>query len=118
VKIVERRSMGNEKDASAVYEDRNLAGMALAITAIDTGYAAGWYVDDESEWGKGDIPGPVVWASLPTGEVSWHLPPTRVATLEASNLPNERPPGGYDGYSREDKNDRLLRYIETMEVDR
>ncbi|QIB75728.1 hypothetical protein G3I44_16430 [Halogeometricum borinquense] len=92
-------------DVDDVYEDRNLAGVALVVSRYQEGDLAGWYVDEDTEaW-------PVVWAEMPTDEISYHVPPERRELLEASPLPNERPPGGYDGYTREDKNRRLEAFV-------
>lgn len=96
-----------ESQQNEVYEDRNLAGMALVVAMEEKGQPAGWYLDrDNDGW-------PVVWAALPggLGEVSWHVPPDRLPLLSESSLENTTPPGGYDGYTREAKNERLSRYI-------
>jgi hypothetical protein len=85
-----------EKNTDEVYRDRNLLACAL-VSKI--GYPmAGWMPapdTDSDEWA-------VVWAELPTGQVSWHVPRDMAEKLTPRN--NEY---SYDGHSREIKNDRL-----------
>lgn len=97
-----------------IYEDRNLAGLG-AITALraikqiqdspkhhigtEWDVDLGWRDDlDEDGWA-------IVWATLPAGEVSWHVPEELVPDW----LPEKE--GNYDGYDRDEKNDRLRDWI-------
>lgn len=93
----------------AVYEDRNLAalGMLTAFRAIsnapqvttDWNLDIGWREDpEEPGWA-------IVWATLPAGEVSWHIPEELVPDWL------EKDEGDYDGYDREEKNDRIEDWI-------
>lgn len=89
----------NEKPIDDVYEDRNLLACALAQA---THAPAGWKPDPESpeEWA-------IVWIETPVGQVSWHLPREM-----AENLAGPQRESEYDGYDREEKNDRLAQWAE------
>lgn len=92
-----------------IYEDRNLAalGMLTALRAIknapqvstDWTLRLGWREDpDETGWA-------IVWATLPAGEVSWHVPEEFVPDwLEERD-------GHYDGYDRDEKNSRVEDWV-------
>lgn len=89
------------KSIGEVYDDRNSLAIALAVL---TDEPAGYYYadDDGSDW-------PVVWIAPPTGQVSWHVPPSM---QPEEVLENHSPAGGYDGHTRDEKNARLLRWAE------
>jgi len=103
------RGIAEAVDDSAsvrAYEDRNLLALALATRHKRGGGDAGYYYaadDDTDGW-------PVVWATLETGQVSWHLPPKLESYIEASCLDEETPVGGYDDHDRRLKNDRLAAF--------
>lgn len=98
------KGVAEEVDASErAYEDRNALAVAFVVERRRMGCDAGYYDDDSGkDW-------PVVWATLPTGQVSWHLPPEWRETLE-NELPKVEPVGGYDGHDRELKNERLVEH--------
>lgn len=87
----------DDKDLNDVYEDRNLLACAFALA---TDNDSGWKPDPDSpeEWA-------IVWAELPTGQVSWHVPRTL-----AEDFGPQRSGVMYDGYDREIKNNRLAAY--------
>jgi hypothetical protein len=72
----------DDRRAEQAYRDRNLLAIAFATERAEMGCDAGWY-DDET-----DSDYPVVWAVLPTGQVSWHVTPDLRAVLADSPLPN------------------------------
>ena len=82
------------KPIENVYEDRNLLACALAES---TNAPSGWKPDPESPatWA-------IVWIETPLGQVSWHVPRHLVERLSL-----RREDAGYNGYGREEKNDRL-----------
>lgn len=107
---------GEAKTLAEAYQDRNRLAIAFASLAETAGelygyapkfdledYAGGWHAPtdaddaDADEWA-------VVWATLPTGQVSWHVPRHLVA---ASSLPEA--PLEFDGHNREVKNNRLVK---------
>jgi len=90
-----------ENAAERAYSDRNVRAVAFVVDRHRMGWDAGYY-DDET-----DTDYPVVWATLPTGQVSWHVPPEFRDLLEQSRLPEETPVGGYDGHDRDLKNHRV-----------
>lgn len=92
--MTDRETMENQqKDINEVYNDRNLLACALAQA---TGAPSGWKPDEESdEWA-------IVWIETPTGQVSWHVPREMAEKLAPPKRNAE-----YDGYGREEKNDRL-----------
>lgn len=96
-----------EVEKQKAYRDRNLLALAFARARLPR---AGYYYEDESaEY-------PVVWALLPSkgegssGQVSWHIEPELVDVVE-EGLINQEPPGGFDGHSREEKNQRLANWV-------
>ena len=102
----------DEGAADQAYRDRNLLAIAFAIERHELGCDAGYY-DDET-----DTDYPVVWTTLPTGQVSWHVTPEFRDVLETSPLPETEPIGGYDGHDRELKNDRVATHILEDDPDR
>lgn len=86
-------------ETAKAYEDRNR--LAVAFVALVGGFYGhhqiGVYDDEETgdDWR-------VIYANLPTGQVSWHVPVDTVPDW----VP-ERDPSRWDGHSREEKNDRL-----------
>ncbi|WP_254810634.1 hypothetical protein [Natronosalvus amylolyticus] len=91
-----RADGGTDKALEEVYQDRNLLACALAEA---TGAPSGWKPDPESpdEWA-------IVWIQTPMGQVSWHVPRAMVGTDQLGLHPRD---SEYDGYTREEKNDRL-----------
>lgn len=90
------------------YRDRNLVALALARSHLPH---SGYYYEEESpDW-------PVVWVELPSPgdddrlQVSWHLHPDLESLVE-DGLMEQEPPDGWDGHSREEKNDRLIDYVQ------
>lgn len=94
-----------------IYRDRNLAALSLAVDRQRLGGDAGWYHSEDEETDY-----PVVWAVLPTGQVSWHVTPDFLDVLDESILPERTPPGGYDGHDRELKNERLAYHIDGVDT--
>ncbi|WP_256299924.1 hypothetical protein [Haloarchaeobius salinus] len=90
------------------YEDRNLLALTLAVNRKRIGCDAGYFYDDQGC--------PVVWAVLPTGQVSWNLPPRYEQHIEDSCLAEEWPVGGYDGHDRQLKNTRLAEDVAGRET--
>lgn len=112
--------MSEEKTVKEVYEDRNAAVMALAemvhqhrvqLTDLPRNFQRGdprdyracWKPDqgddaDADEWA-------IVYAWLPTGQVSWHVPRE---LAEESNLPQKH--AEWDGHDRDEKNRRARRF--------
>lgn len=112
---------GDDKTLTQVYEDRNRLAVAFSTLAKDAGhmadavpvpgpttaYSGGWHPPtdeddaDADEWA-------VTWATLPTGQVSWHVPRALVDVVDADQVALD-----YDGHDRTEKNDRLLKYAST-----
>ncbi|MBZ6496008.1 hypothetical protein [Natrinema longum] len=94
-----------EKTVDEVYTDRNLLAVAMVHMAVLEDYAGGWYEPDADdadadEWA-------IVWARLPTGQVSWHVPrdlARRSALPQTSRV--------WDGHGRDEKNTRLRTFAE------
>ena len=108
--------MSNESpDIDDVYEDRNLAAMLAAAVVASTADTeplaqSGWYIPDDDGY---DEDWPVVWL-IPDpeiGQVSFHVTPEDRALLEASPIPHQEPPGGFDGHTKTDVHDRLRRFL-------
>lgn len=95
------------KDKSDVYRDRNLLalGFIAAYAEVRALPACGWWPDTDDvngeEWA-------VVWADLPTGQVGWHIRREDVP----DGLPKRDP--DYDGYTTEEKNERLREWFEAV----
>ena len=99
--------MSEEKTVQEVYQDRNAAVLALATLAdyLKAEHPGGtiracWKPDggddaDADEWA-------IIYAWLPTGQVSWHVPRD---LAEQSRLP--RKVVEWDGHDRQEKNRRL-----------
>jgi len=86
-----------EKSIEMVYEDRNLLACALT-RAVDA--PSGW------KWDPAEPGWAVMWIETPMGQVSWHVP--RDMALGMGPDPGW---ADYDGYDREEKNDRLREWI-------
>jgi hypothetical protein len=72
------------------YHIRYSLVLRAAGTAAELGLATGIRIDpEEPEW-------PVIYIELPTGQVSWHMPPHPVL---------------YDGHSTEEKYRRIQEYV-------
>lgn len=95
------------KSKNDVYRDRNLLAIAfirawvyLRAEALEP-YEYGWWPDTDDvngeEWA-------VVWCNLPEGQVGWHVRREDVPDW----MPKQDPE--YDGYSTEEKNDRLAEW--------
>ncbi|AFD02285.1 putative protein 4 [Haloarcula hispanica icosahedral virus 2] len=104
--------MTEDKTIDEVYDDRNHAVLALAElvarvegSPVATGpYAACWKPDggddaDADEWA-------IVYLSLPTGQVSYHVPRDMV---EDANIYRDDS-AVWDGHDRASKNTRLSRF--------
>lgn len=92
--------------AELAYDDRN----ALAVAFLAT-IANHHRMHNVGHYDHGDDGWRVVYANLPTGMVSWHLP--------AEDVPGWLPPRSpdvYDGHSREEKNRRLSDYVDYIAV--
>lgn len=88
------------------YRDRNLLAIAYAVE-VDRGEdygSGGFYYHDEEEF-------PVVWVQNVHDQQSWHVHPEFEDLLDDSPLEESEPTGGYDGHSREEKNQRLVRQV-------
>lgn len=95
------------KSKNDVYRDRNL--LAVAFIRAFVYFRAerydrvphGWWPDSDDvngeEWA-------VVWCELPNGQVGWHVPMEMVPAWLEKRDPE------YDGYTTEEKNDRLRRW--------
>ena len=85
---------------SEAYFDRNLAVMALARLAQTHGFRVGLRRDpEEPDW-------PVLMVDLPTGQVSWHLPPGELV----GDWPVYQE---WDGHTLEEKQQRISRFLLT-----
>lgn len=86
-----------EKELDDVYEDRNLLACAIAQT---TGAPTGWKPapDADDDWA-------IIWIETPMGQVSWHVPREM-----AEDLGPPRRDSDYDGYDRQEKNERLAEW--------
>ena len=107
-----------EKSLAEVYADRNRLAVAFAMLAEEAatmqdglavpdrfnGYGGGWHIPTDEDDAAADE-WAVVWANLPTGLVSWHVPADLPELTALSHCPVE-----FDGHTRQDKNDRLLNY--------
>lgn len=103
-----------EKTKSDVYRDRNLLAVAFLAAYAEvrhyerhhygrTPADMGWWPDTDDvngeEWA-------VVWVDLPTGQVGWHIPREMVPDWLGKKDPE------YDGYTTDEKNERLRRWAE------
>jgi hypothetical protein len=90
-----------EDERDKAYQDRNTLAVCLVAIAGDAHGpgSIGWYDHGGDGWA-------VIYADLPTGQVSWHVPKGMIP----ATFP-ERDPDVYDGHSREEKNQRLLRIL-------
>jgi len=88
----------SKKELGDVYQDRNLLACAVAQLAG----IAGWKPDPESpdDWA-------IVWVETPVDQVSWHVPREMAEDLAPPQRDSE-----YDGYDREEKNERLAEWCE------
>jgi len=95
------------KDKRDVYRDRNL--LALAFIAAYAEVRAlpqyGWWPDTDDVNGEKWA---VVWVNLPTGQVGWHIRREDVP----DGMPMRDPE--YDGYTTDEKNDRLRRWFDAV----
>jgi len=92
------------KDKSDVYRDRNLLALAFICSYVEVRACVphGWWPDTDDVNGEQWA---VVWVDLPTGQVGWHIPLEDVPDW----MPKRDPE--YDGYTTEEKNDRLRRWF-------
>lgn len=90
-----------EGELQKAYDDRNTLAVCFVAIVGDahSQEAIGWYDHGGDGWA-------VIYADLPTGQVSWHVPKGMIP----ATFP-ERDPDVYDGHSREEKNQRLLRIL-------
>jgi len=107
---------GEEKTVQEVYEDRNALAVAFAEVARylhlerpGSPFRACWKPDegddaDADEWA-------IIYAWLPTGQVSWHVPRD---LAESANIPRKFVE--WDGHHREEKNRRLRTFATNAEV--
>lgn len=100
--------MGDDKTIDEVYRDRNLLAFGFCVLAAAAGYDAGWYEAPDTDTDDADDEWIVVWAELPTGLVSWHVP--RDVVLGLPGLGNEGVV--YDGHDRAEKNARLGKFLQ------
>ncbi len=98
--------MSAEKSIEEVYEDRNLLAKALVAMAgqIYGADRVGRYTHDE--WA-------VIYADLPSGQVSWHMRPEDVPKW----LPVRDGTEVFDGHDREEKNIRLRQFCQRFWFD-
>lgn len=80
------------KSIGEVYQERNLLALAFVLSQPE-----GWIREDG--W-------PIIGASTPEGQVSWHVPPRLVSEMDLPSGPE------YDGHDLRDKLERLGRLIE------
>ncbi len=95
-----------EASLDEVYADRNLLAIAYA-TEVERGDdygTGGYYYHDDEEY-------PVVWAQTIHDQQSWHVHPEFEDLLVDSPLEESEPTGGYDGHSRDEKRQRLVRQV-------
>lgn len=76
----------------ANYENRNSAIYLAVRTALLCGYPAGVCGSEDPEW-------PVAYITLPTGQVSWHIPAY---------------PEPWDNHTTEEKYDRIQAYCDSI----
>jgi hypothetical protein len=75
------------------YDVRNTLVVHAMSLALQCGYEVGMRIDPHCEdW-------PVIYIELPTGQVSWHVPP------------HTKP---WDGHSLDTKMNRLIRYADSV----
>jgi hypothetical protein len=108
--------MSGPKSIDEVYRGRNLLAIAHATQVYRNGGKAGYHTDSTGRDGW-----PVVWFEALTDtdaesaesykQVGHHVRPGDVTLLRQSPLPEERPPGGYDGHTRTERLNRLTEYI-------
>lgn len=98
---------GEEKSLAEIYDERNLLAVAFAELAyqhVAPGFSGGWHPPtdaddaDAAEWA-------VVWAALPAGQVSWHVPRSLVEGTDLIQASLD-----YDGHTPEEKNQRLVSF--------
>ena len=83
------------------YADRNLLVLLAADLAQDVGWRVGWKIDlDEPDW-------LLIFINLPTGQLSWHIPKDDLPEGIFEMFADE-----WDGHSTEEKNRRIMEYIE------
>lgn len=90
-----------EKDIGEVYRERNLLALAFVHQFRGSEYDYGYWPDEEA-----GVRWRVVWVDTPEGQVAWHM--------EYDMLPDwlpKRDPD-YDGYSTNEKNRRVWKYID------
>lgn len=96
------------KTKADVYHERNLLVLAFLAAWAErchfnlTTAEMGWWPDEDDvngeEWA-------VVWVNLPYGQVGWHVPKEMVPDWLECRDPD------YDGYTTEEKNGRVERYV-------
>jgi hypothetical protein len=97
---------GQSKDLAETYQDRNRLAVAFASIADRIpSLAAGWHAPTDADDADADA-WATVWAELPTGQVSWHVPRSLV---DDARLPERLIE--YDGHDRVEKNHRLMRSV-------
>lgn len=87
-------------DSYEVYFDRNQLVKAFCKLYMKTGGVVGWKED-----GK-DIDYVIMFADLPTGQVSWHIPRTEI---DLGQWPEYK--GQWDWHTTEQKRVRICSYL-------
>lgn len=89
-------------EAIEAYEDRNLLALLCGELARELGYTTGFRVDpDEPDW-------PVLIITLPTGQISYHLPKALVTELFPTLKMH---PDRWDGHTTEQKRLRIKKHV-------
>lgn len=95
------------KSKSDVYWERNLLALAFIHQFRGTPYDYGWWPDQDAvngeEWA-------VIWANTGEGQVGWHIPTDMLPEWLPKRDPN------YDGYTTDEKNQRVAKLARVSEV--
>lgn len=96
--------MTNEKSKEEVYKERNLNALAFIKAYVETYLCVFEKRPDFGYHEDGDGYA-LVWVETVQGQVAWHVPMDMVPAW----MPRQE--NYYDGYTTEEKNDRLREYI-------
>jgi hypothetical protein len=98
--------LGTQADINDIYTERNIAvAMALAM-AVKLEYDINIHVGEDKDW-------IVVFITLPTGQVSWHIPRSEYWEYFPGYTPvaMDNP---WDGHTTEQKNERIRDYAKRI----
>lgn len=94
---------GSAADINEIYTERNIAAGLAVSMAVKLGYDINNHVDpEEPDW-------IVVFITLPTGQVSWHIPREEYWRYFPGYTP-VRGRNPWDGHTTEQKNERIAAY--------